>query len=492
MSSSLNVLFAVAEASPLIKVGGLGDVAGSLPHALRQLGHNVRIIMPRYSLINLEGYETHWWGSFNMPFMGGGEDIGISEVLLKDGTPIYLVENERCFGRPAVYGEADDLERFLLFSLAVMEVPKRLGWHPDILHCHDWHTGMVPALLKAARGNDPFYSSCASVYTVHNLGYQGWFDDWFAGRANLYDYLPPASNPLRDKAYSMTAVGIYNSDIISTVSETYAREILTPEYGMGIETLLESRRDSLFGILNGIDYEEFDPAADHIIAANYDAHHLESRITNKLVLQEKAGLPVNAETPLLGFAARLVDQKGIDIIAGTLDSLFGGADAQFVLQGTGEPRYEESLRSLQERYPDKARMFLVLDFSLARLIFAGCDIYLSPSRFEPCGLSHLIAMHYGAIPVVRRTGGLVETVLDCPSDLSAGLGFVFESYSQNDLIAALRRALAAFQRKEEWHKLMRRVMRTDFSWKSSISKYASLYEMAQHKVIGDGTRGITA
>jgi len=184
--SSFNVLFAVAEASPLIKVGGLGDVAGSLPQALRQLGHDVRIIVPRYGIINLEGYEPTWWDSFNMPFMGGWEDIGISEVLLKDGTPVYLVENERCFSRPAVYGEADDLERFLLFSLAVMEVSKRLGWQPDVFHCHDWHTGMVPALLKTARRNDPFYSHCASIYTIHNLGYQGWFDDWFATLALVF------------------------------------------------------------------------------------------------------------------------------------------------------------------------------------------------------------------------------------------------------------------------------------------------------------------
>ncbi len=483
MGSSFKVLFATAEASPLIKVGGLGDVAGSLPRALRRLGHDVRIIMPRYGITNLEGHQITWRGNLNMPFMGDGEDTGISEVLLRDGTPVYLVENKRYFDRPAVYGEADDLERFLLFSLAVMETPKILGWHPDILHCHDWHTGMVPARLKAARRDDPFYSSCASVYTIHNLGYQGWFDDGFAGRAGIYDYLPPEGDPLRDRAYSMTAIGIYHGDIISTVSETYAVEILTPEYGMGLETLLESRRDSLFGILNGIDYEEFNPALDRIIAANYDAHTLERKATNKLAVQEKAGLPVDAGTPLLGLAARLVDQKGIDILVGALDSLFGEADVQFVLQGTGEPRYEESLRGLQDRYPAKARTFLVLDFSLARLIFAGCDIYLSPSRFEPCGLSHLIAMHYGAIPVVRRTGGLAETVPDCNSDPSAGLGFVFESYGQNDLLTALRRAVATFQRKEVWHKLVSRVMQVDFSWKSSAPKYASLYQRARRKVV---------
>jgi starch synthase len=487
LSSLFNVLFAVAEASPLIKVGGLGDVAGSLPRALRQLGHDVRIIMPRYGLINLGGYELTLQSSFNLPFMGGQEDIGISQLLLEGGTPVYLVENERYFSRPAVYGETDDLERFLLFSLVVIEASKKLGWQPDIFHCHDWHTGIVPALLRVARINDQFYSTCASIFTIHNLGYQGWFNNWFADHASLYDYFPPIGNPLRDKVYSMTAIGIYNSDIISTVSETYAREIMTPEYGMGLETMLQYRKNSLFGILNGIDYEEFNPTTDHEIAANYDPHRLEMRITNKLALQEKAGLPVNAEIPLFGLAARLVDQKGIDILVGALNSLFGEANAQFVLQGTGEPRYEESLRNLQSNYPDKAQMFLTLDFSLARQIFAGCDIYLSPSRYEPCGLSHLIAMHYGAIPVVRHTGGLAETVIDCSSDLSSGLGFVFEGYDQNELLTILRRVVTAFHRKEGWQNLTRRVMQADFSWKSSISKYVTLYEMAQRKAKDDNT-----
>ncbi len=484
MSSSFNILFTVAEASPLVKVGGLADVAGSLPQALRQLGHDVRIIMPRYGSTNLAGYETIPRGTFSMPFMGGQEVIGIKEIQLEGGTPAYLVENEKYFGRPAVYGEADDLERFLLFSLAVMEAPRRLNWPPDILHCHEWHTGMAPALLRYARRDGHFYSSCASVYTIHNIGYQGWFDDWFATRAGLHDYLPPAGDPLRGRAYNMMAMGILHGDIISTVSETYAGEILTPEYGMGLETVLESRKDSLSGIRNGIDYQQFNPALDRFIAANYDSRTLERRGRNKLALQEKAGLPVNAGTPLLGMVSRLAYQKGIDILAGALETLLGEADIQFVIQGTGESQYEDLLRNLQNRYPDKVRIFPVFDFSLAQQVFAGCDIYLSPSRYEPCGLSHLIAMHYGAIPVVRRTGGLAETVPACPDDLSSGHGFVFESYDPNDLLAALRRALAASRRQEAWLRLMIRVMLADFSWQAALPRYESLYRMARRKVVG--------
>jgi len=449
---------------------------------LRQRGHDVRIIMPRYRGINLEGHQCNYYGRFVMSFLNNQESIVINEVLLQDGTPVYLVENERYFDRPAVYGETDDLERFLLFSRAVMEVPKRLGWQPDVLHSHDWHTGMVPALLKVAYKDDPFYSLCASVYTIHNIGYQGWFDDSFASRAGLYDYLPSPENPIRSKSYSMAALGIYHSDMISTVSKTYAAEVLTPEYGMGLEMLLQRRQDSLLGILNGIDYDQLNPANDRLIAANYDIENLDKRVSNKLVLQDKAGLPVNAGTPLLGLVARLVDQKGIDILAAALDSLFHEADVQFVLQGTGDPKYEETLKMLESRYPDKARMFLVLDFSLAPLIFAGCDMYLAPSRYEPCGLAHLIAMDYGAIPIVRRTGGLGETVPDCTADLSSGLGFVFEGYDAGALLMTLRRALAAWQHKDRWQQLMRRVIQSDFSWKSSLPQYEALYEMAIRKL----------
>ena len=485
MNQSFKILFVAAEVNPLAKAGGLGDVVGSLPQALRQAGHDVRITMPRYGSINLEGYQAVRQGNFKIPFMGGQEEIGIIQVLLKDVMPVYLLENKRYFDRLAIYGENDDLERFLLFSMAAMEVPKKLDWQPDILHCHDWHAGMVPPLLKVAYRDDDFYSSCASIFTIHNLAYQGWFDDLFAERAGLYKYMPPPGDPSRDKCYSMTGLGIYHSDLVSTVSETYTREILTPEYGVGLETLLQRRQDSLFGILNGIDYEQFDPSTDRIIAANYDVGSLDRRITNKAALQEKAELPVNVAIPLLGAAGRLVDQKGIDILdagTGALESLLAEADVQFVLQGVGDVEYQESFKKLESLYPKKVRAFLTLDFSLAQLIFAGCDIFIVPSRFEPCGLAPLIAMRYGSIPVVRRTGGLTETVTGLSSDLSTGLGFVFEQYDAGELLATLKRALTALKNKNEWRKLMVRAMQADFSWKASIPRYEALYEMARRKV----------
>lgn len=485
MNHSFKVLFVAAEVNPLAKVGGLGDVVGSLPQALRQAGHDVRVTMPKYGSINLEGYQAARQGTFTIPFMGEQEEIGIIQVLLRNVVPVYLLENKRYFDRLAIYGENDDLERFLFFSMAAMEVPKKLNWQPDILHCHDWHAGMVPPLLKVAYRNDAFYSFCASIFTIHNLAYQGWFDDLFAERTGLYEYIPPLGNFFRDKCYSMTGLGIYHSDLVSTVSETYAREILTPEYGEGMETLLQRRQDSLFGILNGVDYEQFDSSTDRIIAANYDISSLDKRIANKTALQEKAGLPVNAAIPLLGFAGRLVDQKGIDILAGgngALESLLAEEDVQFVLQGVGDMEYEESFKKLESLYPKKVRIFLTLDFSLAQLIFAGCDIFLMPSRFEPCGLAPLIAMRYGSIPVVRRTGGLTETVAGCSPDPSECLGFVFERYDAGELLATLERAIAAYKNKNEWRKMKVRAMQADFSWKASIPRYEALYEMARRKV----------
>jgi starch synthase len=479
--NSLKILFVTAEASPIVKAGGLGDVAGSLPLALRQRGHDVRIAIPRYGSINLDGYKCHRSSEFVIPFLNNQESIIVNEVFLQNGTPVYLVENKKYFDRQAIYGEADDLERFLLFSRAAMEIPRQLNWRPDILHSHDWHTGMIPALLTVDYRNDAFYSSCASVYTIHNMGYQGWFDDSFANRAGLYNYMPPPEDSLRSKSYSMVALGIYNSNIISTVSQTYAAEILTPEYGFGQETLLQRRQNSLRGILNGIDYNQFNPATDSAIAANYDIENMDKRIANKLALQNKAQLPVDAGTPMLGLAARLVDQKGIDILVPALDSLFAETKAQFVLQGTGDPKYEDALKMLANKYPDKARMFFILDFSLARLIFAGCDMYLTPSRFEPCGLAHLIAMRYGAVPIVRHTGGLAETVVDCPPDILSGLGFVFKDYNADALLGALRRALSAWQQKDRWQQLMQRVVKANFSWEPSLPQYESLYEMAMRK-----------
>ncbi|RJQ38575.1 MAG: glycogen synthase [Dehalococcoidia bacterium] len=478
MEKPLKVFFAATEASPLVKVGGLGDVAGSLPPSLRNRGHDVRIIMPRYRDICLGEAATRGRGAFSLKVLGTEMTYGLSELLLENGTPVYLVENEHYFHRDSVYGEPDDLARFFAFSQAVLKAPEVLGWQPDIFHANDWHTGLVPALLKEKRG-DPFYAGSASVFTIHNLAYQGWFDEWFAQTSGAARFLPPPDDPQRGRCHSMAGLGIYYADAISTVSHVYAREILTPEYGFGFETLLLERRDRLLGIRNGVDYRKFDPAGDRAIAMTFDDQHLDRKAANKLALQAKAGLAADAGTPLLGWAARLVEQKGLDILLPAIDSLMRERDVQLVMQGTGEPRYETALKDMANRYPSRVRAFITNDTEQVRQIFAASDLFLAPSRFEPCGLAHLQAMRYGAVPVARNTGGLAETVPDCTKDLSGGLGFIFNDYHPDAFRDALARALEAFKEKAAWCRLVARCMEADFSWNDSLPDYEALYRTAQ-------------
>jgi starch synthase len=480
MSQPLKILFIAAEASPFAKVGGLGDVIGSLPKELRRVGHDARIVLPHYGTINGH-YEIVWQDSFTIPFLGNQETIRILELRQKTEVPLYLIGNARYFDRMAVYGEDDDGERFQLFARAAMEIPKRLNWQPDIIHCHDWHTALCCGLLKKDHQQDEFYSSTASVFTIHNLAYQGWIDDAYIWKTNLHRFLLPAGNPFRGKTYSMMGIGIAYSDIITTVSETYAREILTPEFGCGMEDLLQTRKNSLFGILNGLDYEEFNPATDKQIPRKYSIKNLESKFGNKLALQKLVGLPVNQDIPLIGMAGRLVDQKGPDIAAEALESLLPDANVQLILQGTGETHYKEILEKLEKYNIRKARLFFVLDFALVNLIYAGSDIFLMPSRFEPCGLAPMIAMRYGTIPVVRHTGGMVETVPAYSADMSTGLGFVFEKYDAAELLVALRSALSAYQNVEKWRDLVIRAMSADYSWRTAIPKYEAVYTLAKQR-----------
>ena len=478
----MNILFVAAEASPFAKVGGLGDVIGSLPLELRRAGHDARIVLPHYGTIR-EQFDIVNRDTFFFQFLGISEEVRVTEVRLKNCVPLYLIGNDHYFNRLAVYGEMDDGERFQFFSRVAMEIPIRLNWKPDVIHCHDWHTAVCAALLKVNYRQHPLYRETASVFTIHNLAYQGWIDDPFIWKTGLQDYLLPPGDPLRGKTYSMMGIGIASADIVTTVSKTYAREILTPEYGCGMEELLLSRKDSLFGILNGIDVEEFNPATDPRIPAQYDVNTLDKKLKNKRALQKMVGLPVNTDTPLVGMAGRLVHQKGPDITVEALETLLPETDVQFIFQGTGETRYKELMEKLESLEVRRARLFFVLDFNLADLIYAGSDMFLVPSRYEPCGLAPMIAMRYGTIPVVRKTGGLAETVTDCSPDLSIGLGFVFEKYDAGELRQALRRAIEAYKNRDKWRELMKRAMEVDFSWRKSIPEYERVYSLARERAI---------
>lgn len=476
----LNILFIAAEASPFAKVGGLGDVIGSLPKALRQAGHDVRIVLPKYRTLN-NGYAVISRDSFPVQIMGRQEPVEITESKLSDGTPVYLVDNSRYFDRASIYGEYDDAERFLFFCKAALEIPLRLNWQPDIVHSHDWHTAICASILKADYANHPLYKGTGAVFTIHNLAYQGSFHESFVGMAGLEKYLIPVNSPFRFQTFNMMSIGIYHADVVTTVSETYAREILTAEFGCGLETILQSRQADLFGILNGIDYDEFNPAADPLIIAGYDAENLGGKIKNKLALQKQVGLPENENIPLIGMAGRLVDQKGPEIMAEAMERILPDAEMQFILQGTGEPKYLELLKKLEVNNPRKARACFVLDFSLIQRIYAGSDIFLMPSLFEPCGLVPMIAMRYGAVPVVRHTGGMVETTPDLSPDLSTGRGFNFDGYDAKDLLVSIRRALTVYSDKKKWRQIVIRDMKADFTWHTALPRYEAVYNAALRK-----------
>jgi starch synthase len=485
-NTPLRILFISAEVAPYAKVGGLADVAGSLPKALRALGHDVRVIMPRYGQIDPSQYGLQpVLDAFQVSFPDREEPASLWQTTLDGGVPVYLVESEHYFAREAIYGYQDDGERFLFFSRAALEVPRQLDWQPDILHCNDWHTAIIPCLLKTTLEDDPFYAGAASIFTIHNLAYQGIFDQKILAITGLSgSWLQPQIGG-RCSELDLMSQGILYADVVNTVSPTYAQEILTPEYGEGLDPVLKYRKGRLFGILNGLDTNAFNPATDPHLAARYDVDNLDRKAENKLALQREGGLVEAAAIPLVGIVSRLADQKGFDLLESIVEPVLRQTGVQLALLGTGDEHYQDLFRRLRERHPEQAFVALTFDAALAQRIYAGADIFLMPSRYEPCGLGQMIAMRYGTVPVVRRTGGLADTVSDYRPPDGEGDGFVFEEYSSWACFVALIRAIESYRRQDEWRTLQRRGMRTDFSWTVSAQRYIALHEKArQFKAAG--------
>ena len=416
----MRIFLASAEVAPLSKVGGLADVAGSLPKALVQKGHDVRIITLAHGGSAPKGFKSI--ATLQLSSAGYVGEAIIWEGKLNGDVTTYLVQEEDLFGPSySIYGRDNDLVRYLFFSKAVLDACKVIDWQPDIIHCNDWHTAAVPFGLRNRAWGDPYYRYIASVMTIHNLRYRG-----------------------PDEISDQLMQGIFYSDVVSTVSKTYAKEILTPEYGEGLQDLLRLRENDLYGIINGLDYDEFNPATDRALPANYSVSDLDKRIINKEALQARSNLIHDRSIPLIGVVSRLTEQKGFDLVEQVIESKLRDSSFQLVILGTGEERYQRFLRRLSEDYPDRVSVVLGFDVSMAQLIYGGSDIFLMPSRYEPCGLGQLISMRYGAVPLVRATGGLADTVIDCSNDLSTGTGFVFKNYSGDALSAALARALNAY------------------------------------------------
>jgi starch synthase len=467
----MRILFIASEAFPLAKVGGLADVTSSLAITLRDLGHEPCLVLPKYGSIKAPIQEIQG-KSFAVSLMGRSEPATLKKTMLKGRIPVYLVENQRYFGTEEIYTR-DELDRFLFFSLSIPSIISQLDFRPDIIHCHDWHASLVPLGLKKAKIALP------CIFTIHNLAYQGSFDQEFFLRSGLssvwQEYIPVgAPRP----GLNFMSQGILLADIVTTVSPSYASEILKSQYGEGLEQLLSYRFDDLYGIVNGIDYDEYNPATDPYLERNYDFTTIERRVDNKLALQRKGGLPQNPDIPLFGMVSRLEEQKGIDLLLQVIDPFITKTRAQLVILGEGREHYHKLLAEAALKYPDRLSAFIDYDERLAHLIYSGGDMFLMPSRFEPCGLGQLIAMRYGAIPVVRHTGGLADTVKDVTQ--ANGNGFVFQNYTILEMLEAIKRAEESFYHRAEWQNLMRRNMKLDFSWKASARKYEEIYLRARN------------
>lgn len=480
-SESLRILFLSAEVDPYAKTGGLADVAGSLPKAIRGLGHDIRVAMPAYGRIDKSKFGLQQAaGPFSIPMDAETRPATIRESEMGAGVPIYFVDSEHYFDRENIYGYQDDADRFVFFCRAALEMCKHLNWQPDIVHCNDWHTGIVPNWLHTIYAEDPFFKAAATVYTIHNLQYQGIYGPRVLRIAGVEEYgfvVHPDVTPDLNEVVDLMARGIVFTDVINTVSPTYAQEILTPEFGEGLDPVLRDRRDSLFGVLNGIDTEAWNPATDDRIAATYDVDSLDQRVENKLALQSEVGLPQARDVPVIGMITRLADQKGLDILEDAVDHILR-LDVQFVLLGTGEQHYHNLFQRVAEDYADQAGISLTFNAPLARKIYAGSDMFLMPSRFEPCGLGQMLAMRYGSVPVARATGGLADTVFDFDPRTGAGNGFVFRDYDPWALYAAVVRAVENYKHRAAWRSLQIEGMQADFSWNNSARQYVDLYKRA--------------
>lgn len=467
----MKILFVASEAFPFVKVGGLADVTSSLAIALRDSGHEPCLILPKYGTIKAPIQDIQG-KNIAVSFMGHCEQVAPKMTMLRGKIPVYLLENDHYFGTGDIYAN-DQLKRFLFFSLSIPGIISQLDLRPDIIHCHDWHTSLVLLGLRKAKIALP------GIFTIHNLAYQGSLDQQFllrSGLSSVWQEYVPVGAP--GPGLNLMSQGILLADIVTTVSPTYASEILTPQYGEGLEQLLNYRRNDLYGIVNGIDYVDHDPATDPCLARNYDSTTIETRVENKLALQRKSKLQQDSDVALFGMVSRLEEQKGIDLLLQAIDLFVTETRAQLVILGEGREHYHRLLTEAALKYPQRLSVFIANDERLARLIYSGSDIFLMPSRFEPCGLAQLIAMRYGAIPVVRRTGGLADTVKDVAED--NGNGFVFQDYTVRDMLEAMKRAEESFHHRIEWQNLMRRDMELDFSWKASASKYEEIYLRARN------------
>ncbi len=462
----MNVLFCSSEVVPFAKTGGLADVAGTLPPELAKLGVNIKVVLPHYKVIDFKKFKIR---KIN-------KDASVA--VISNNVEVYFIENKRYFDRANLYqyngvDYRDNLERFTYYCQQTLKLAKKIKFKPDIIHCNDWQSALIPIYLKTIYKKDVFFKKTKTVFTIHNLGYQGLFPKEDLPVTGLSEDVFSIDGLEFYGRINLLKGGLLFSDKITTVSSTYAAEIQTTQFGCGLEGVLAKRKSDLSGILNGINCQDWDPQQNKVLTRNYSPDEIEGKYFNKTNLQKKCKLKVSRDIPLLGIITRLADQKGLDILAGVIDKIVQ-MPIQFILLGTGDPKYHKLFENIKNKYKNTS-IHLTFDVKLAYKIYAGLDIFLMPSYYEPCGLGQLISLNFGTIPLVRKTGGLADTVVDYDPFTKQGNGFVFDNYQAGALLEAIKRALCVYNDTETWKKLVAKAMRCNYSWEASAREYSELY-----------------
>lgn len=471
----INVAFVASEAAPFAKTGGLADVAGSLPKALNSSRLHVTVYLPLHAKTSPK-YRSQmtFIGSTSVDLGWRTQYVGIFH-LLYEGVDYYFIDNEFYFKRHQLYGDGDDAERYIYFSKAVLAAMKHMDRKPHIIHTHDWHTAAVNSLLDYYQANDQFYQGIKTVFTIHNLRYQGTFDPYILGEfmGLPMSYFDDDKLKFYDNV-NLLKGGIVFSDVVTTVSKSYANEISYPYFGENLEGVIQKYKDKIYGIVNGIDTDVYNPKTDENLPVNFDLRSINRKKDIKMYLQVKYGLPVDPDVPVLAMVTRLADMKGLDLIEHVLEEVLD-MNVQLIILGTGEKKYEDMFKYFQYRYTQKLSARIYFDQYESHAIYAGADLFLMPSLFEPCGLSQLIALRYGTIPIVRQIGGLRDTVIPYNKFTGQGNGFGFLNYNAHELLFTIKDALDVYQDDAKWRDLVKQAMRADHSWKTSSKEYLSLY-----------------
>lgn len=470
----MKVLYVASEALPFMASGGLGDVAGSLPVALRKRLIGCRVVMPLYDSIKQEYKDQmKFLTSISVPVSWRRQYCGIFEAKY-NGVIYYFLDNQYYFKRDGIYGHYDDAERFAFFARAVLEIIPHLDWKPDIIHCNDWQSALTPLYYSIYYANQIGYENIKTVFTIHNIQYQGKYGDELLN--DVLGIAPEYNNLiLYDGLVNFMKAGIECANKVTTVSPTYAKEILDPWYSYGLDPILNQRSWKLCGILNGIDTDNYNPETDKNISVNYNSdNYKEAKAANKKALQEQMGMAVRDDVPLIGIVSRLAGHKGFDLMEAVLEKSLWERDVQYVVLGSGEWQYESFFRELHNKYPDKVGVTIGFIPELARKIYAGADMFLMPSKSEPCGLSQMVSLRYGTVPIVRETGGLKDSITDCGD--GEGNGFTFKTYDAYDMLGAIYRGVEAYGDKSNWDILVKRALECDMSWGKSANEYIKMYK----------------